>query len=565
MSSQNSEIKICQNCKTSFPIEPEDFEFYEKIKVPPPTFCPECRLQRRMLFRNDRTFYRRKCDLCNESIIATYRIDAVHPVYCVKCWWSDKWDPSSYGVDFDFTRGFFEQYQELLNKVPALAIMNDNGVSSIDCEYTYDWFYSKNCYMNVSGWHAENVLYSFHIEHNKDLMDCMHMRESELAYESLQSYKISKCVFCTYCSDSFNCYFGFDLRGCSDCLMCIGLRNKSYCIKNVQYSKQDYIKIVEKLNLSSFETLSKLKKEFEEFSLSYPHKYAYILNSVNSTGDFIINSKNAKNCFMVINGENLKFMFGSDTGKDTYDCDMTGKPELCYNSMVADESKNTKYTVFCFKANGVDYSMYCPNSEWSFGCVGFKKASYTIFNKKYTKEEYNILREKIIAHMKQTGEYGEFFPKELSPYGYNESSAQELFPLGKTEAIKLGYTWVDENDRNYQIDLQPALLPDTIENVWDEIIDQIIGCEHSGSCNHKCTTAFKITSNELSLYQKLNLPIPHFCPNCRHYERLARRNPLKLWHRTCMNDGCSNEFETSYAPERPERVFCEECYNKEIY
>src|SRR3989344_554759 len=48
----NSEIKQCQNCKKSFTIEPEDFAFYEKMKVPAPTWCPECRLQRRLSFLN---------------------------------------------------------------------------------------------------------------------------------------------------------------------------------------------------------------------------------------------------------------------------------------------------------------------------------------------------------------------------------------------------------------------------------------------------------------------------------------------------------------------------------
>ena len=42
----NSEIRQCQNCKQDFTIEPDDFGFYEKIKVPPPTFCPLCRAQR---------------------------------------------------------------------------------------------------------------------------------------------------------------------------------------------------------------------------------------------------------------------------------------------------------------------------------------------------------------------------------------------------------------------------------------------------------------------------------------------------------------------------------------
>ena len=71
----------------------------------------------------------------------------------------------------------------------------------------------------------------------------------------------------------------------------------------------------------------------------------------------------------------------------------------------------------------------------------------------------------------------------------------------------------------------------------------------------------------------MNLPLPRLCPNCRHYTRLKQRNPLKLWHRTCMCDNenhghkgkCQAEFETSYSPERPEIVYCEGCFNREIY
>jgi len=32
-----SETRICQNCQQEFIVEPEDFLFYEKMKVPPPT------------------------------------------------------------------------------------------------------------------------------------------------------------------------------------------------------------------------------------------------------------------------------------------------------------------------------------------------------------------------------------------------------------------------------------------------------------------------------------------------------------------------------------------------
>jgi len=98
----NSETRTCQNCHNPFTIEPEDFQFYEKIKVPPPTFCPSCRFQRRLSFLNVFSLYQRPCDLCKKDFVAMYAADSLYTVYCPKCWWSDGWDPYKYGRDYDF-------------------------------------------------------------------------------------------------------------------------------------------------------------------------------------------------------------------------------------------------------------------------------------------------------------------------------------------------------------------------------------------------------------------------------------------------------------------------------
>jgi hypothetical protein len=50
-------------------------------------------------------------------------------------------------------------------------------------------------------------------------------------------------------------------------------------------------------------------------------------------------------------------------------------------------------------------------------------------NKQYTKEEYEKLLPKIIAHMKKTGEWGEFFPISISPFNYEETPAMDYYPL----------------------------------------------------------------------------------------------------------------------------------------
>src|SRR3989344_8834739 len=117
-----SETRQCQNCRQSFVIEPDDFGFYEKIEVPPPTRCPECRYQRRLANRNEWSFYKRTCSLCGKENISIYNPEYPGLVYCQTCWWSDKWDRYAYGREFDFSRPFFEQFQELRLKVPHIAM-----------------------------------------------------------------------------------------------------------------------------------------------------------------------------------------------------------------------------------------------------------------------------------------------------------------------------------------------------------------------------------------------------------------------------------------------------------
>ncbi|MBI4094622.1 MAG: hypothetical protein HY435_00295 [Candidatus Liptonbacteria bacterium] len=225
--------------------------------------------------------------------------------------------------------------------------------------------------------------------------------------------------------------------------------------------------------------------------------------------------------------------------------------------------------------------------------MGLRSKHYCILNKQYTKEEYEALLPKVTAQMNavpfvdkkgRTYKYGEFFPIELSPFAYNETIAQEYFPLTKNEAREGQYNWKEPEGRNYQVTKMSKDLPDTIQAVGESILKEVIGCDHGGSCNEQCTTAFRIVPEELNFYKNLNLPLPRLCPNCRHYSRVRQRTPMKLWHRSCMCNGiksesnvyqntivhfhkeghCPNEFETSYAPDRKEIVYCEQCYNAEV-
>jgi hypothetical protein len=219
------------------------------------------------------------------------------------------------------------------------------------------------------------------------------------------------------------------------------------------------------------------------------------------------------------------------------------------------------------KNQEVNYVENCHSSKHLFGCSAIKHGQYCILNKEYSKDEYFKLRDKLIDHMKKTGEYGEFFPSAMSNFGYNETMAQEYFPLSKEEALAKGFKWWDKLQKTTNKEtLKPEQVPDSIYDVSDDILNEVLVCI-------ECGRNYKIVHNELNFYKKHSIPIPSQCFFCRNSARLKFENPFKLWHRTCMcdkkhmhhNGKCEIEFETSYAPDRPEIVYCEKCYQQEVY
>lgn len=580
------ETRSCQNCKKDFIIEPDDFGFYEKMKVPAPTFCPECRLIRRLAWRNERGLHSRECGLCGKKIVSIYNKDFQNVVYCDRCWWSDKWEALDYGVDYDFSKPFLQQLFELFRRVPApnLFAFGTTMINSPYCNMANDM---KNCYLTHDGTFAENVSYSSGVFDVKDTQDVMRIRKCELCYECVTCLNCYQTFFSKDCTDCVNVYFSEGLRGCNNCFGCVNLSNKNYHIFNEPYTKQEYEAKLKSFGLYSYKNITSLKEKISDFWRKFPKKYYWGMQNLNVTGDYILHSKNAKMCFWAANVEDSKFCSFVSNGpiKTTYDFTHYGDNiELVYECLQAgDGLYNCKFGWGNWQhTKNADYSITVPGSSDIFGCIGLKKKKYCILNKQYTKEEYEELIPKITKHMndipyidKKGNEYryGEFFPIELSPFGYNETTAQDFFYIDEKEALVNGYNWTSREKRNYGITKNHKDLPDSIIDVPDSILNEVIGCEHKGECKENCMAAFKILPEDLKFYRRIGMPLPRLCPNCRHYRRLRLRNLLKLWHRSCMCDKkhthhegrCEAEFETSYAPDRPEIVYCEKCYQQEVY
>ena len=144
----------CSQCPASFTIDQRDLDFYDKvspeiggkkISIPPPTLCPDCRLQRRLAWRNERTFYFRTCDATKKTILSVYAQDLPFKIFHHEAWFGDGWNALDYGRTYDFSRSFLEQFRALMQDVPLLAL---NIMGNQNCEYVNQCGWSKKI-MNV--------------------------------------------------------------------------------------------------------------------------------------------------------------------------------------------------------------------------------------------------------------------------------------------------------------------------------------------------------------------------------------------------------------------------------
>ncbi len=550
-----SETKTCQACERRFIIEPEDFDFYKKIDVPAPLKCPLCRQQQRMLFRNFKTLYKRPSSKSGKQMISMYSPRAPFPVWTHDEWWTDDWDPKGFGRDFDFSRPFFDQFQELLSSVPRFGIMN---TKSEGCEYSNFVWGAKNCYLIFGCVEDDTCAYGHVVWESKESFDNLYLHKSEYCYETIDCLGSSRLLYSQECESCSNSIGLFDCRSCVSCIGCVGLVQKSYYIFNENVGKDGYERFLAEHPLSDPNTIQLILNRREELRRKLPQRHFFGSHNIDVSGNHIYNAKNLHYCFDVKGGENSKFIFTSRRAVDSYDIGFSPDVELGYSSLTTMKAARVFFSHLIFESNDIQYSDTCFSSKNLFGCVGMRKAEYCILNKQYSKGEYEAMVPKMIAHMKKTGEWGQFFPIALSPFGYNEAIANEYMPLSKEEALKQGFKWSDEPPSAVGKEtISHNALPRKPEAYSDELLKHVLKCS-------QCGRNYRLISSELGFYKRMNISIPPECFNCRHQRRMALRNPRTLWSGTCAR--CGAAFQTSYSPEKQEefKIYCESCYAKEM-
>ncbi len=521
-------VKVCR-CWAHFDITDKDLEFYDKIspvfgwtkyQIPSPTLCPDCRLQRRLAFRNERNLYRRNCDATGKEIISIYSPDKPCKVYNQKDWWSDKWDPKSFGSDFDFSRPFFDQFKDLLDAIPYCQLTTEYTLQE-NCDYTNSAWPWKNCYMSFEFARCENIMYCKNVWDSNDCLDCSYSSNISNCYACIDSnncYECGKLLQCDDCSFSDSLY---NCKNCQYCFNCEWLENKKFHINNEDYHDlQNYQKALKEVKPKNLK-------------IHYLPNWKFFWNE---SVDDAFNITNSKNCSHVRDWwdlEDCKFCTSVFRAKNCHDFFSWG--ENVTNSYELEEVwRNVDRSAFLWLCwwdiSNCYYSFYCLWSSDFFWCVGLRNSKYCILNKQYTKEEYESLVPRIIEHMKKTWEWWEFFPASISPFGYNETVAMEYYPMDGRDALqcvstdgKAIFKWSSYEPTFPKVEkvIPASKLPNDIKEIPDDILNWAIECEITKK-------PFRIIKQELEFYRKHNLPLPKCHPDQRHLERLEMRNSKNI-------------------------------------
>lgn len=543
--------KTCAISGESFFIDDTDLDYYQKLKVPSPTLSPDERTRRRWGWRG-KDFYIRNCDCCGASAMSWFspRLSGIK-VYCEDCFRKDSFDARIYSREYDFSRRFFDQYRDLYLLVPKHA---SNAMQNENCRFIISSHQNKDCYMSDETDFSRDCYFGYTVQRSKNIVEGLYVHDSEIG---MGLVKAEKCYNVFFSQNVFNCTdsaFLLNCRGCQRCLYCCNLRRGEYQIFNKQVSKEDFERAWRSIFTGKRQDLEKAQNVFASFVEGQPFPATIMINTEDSTGHYSTNSKDVRDCYFVDNCRDCRYCTDLHFSKDCYDVNVYEGELLYEGAQLGPKGYNNLFCYGVWYSSDVSYCTDCYYIKNCFGCAGLKKEEYCILNKPYRKEHYLELREKIIEQMQRAGEWGEFFPLDLSPQPYNHSMAHRFFPLNEEQAIARGLSWLNEEET--EVGEVKREFPDDIADLTEEQLKKVFICSKSGK-------RFRFTPQEVEFYRQRSLPLPTMCPQNRIESLWQRLGERKLHSRLCGR--CGKRTHTNYPSEFAGTVYCNECYTNFAY
>lgn len=371
------EEKSCRSCGISFVVTDRDMEFYDKVSpvfagrkesIPTPTLCPECRQRRRLVWRNERRFYRRTSDATGKPILSIYRPDAVMPVYELSEWQKREFDIRELAPDL--SGSVFSQIRCLQSSMPRPHL---HAVENENCEYVNQSRSSKDCYLAFLTDHSRDCLYTQGVLRGEDMVDVHISVDSRRCYECNHVDRCSDLYFSSFCVDCRDSWFISDCRGCHHCFGSAGLVDASYVFRGERLSPDEYerrIAGLDRRDLYGF--IDTERHMLDDAVRSIPHPQLRGHANEDCTGDFVSESRNSHACYTCERVEDCKYCDNLRDVRTSYDWDYVGYGgELSYECLGT--GTGIYRALFCAhiwgNARNIYYCDLCMNVEDCFACV----------------------------------------------------------------------------------------------------------------------------------------------------------------------------------------------------
>ncbi len=344
-------------------------------------------------------------------------------------------------IEYNFEKDFFGNFSFILSNTPIASIFHYKD--NLNSDYTDIAVDSKNAYLSSCVvLYSQNVCYSFMVRGECIyIFNSLYVSEnSENVYFSRWVIKSYKIFYSSYITNSNNIWFSSNLIWCSECISCSNLINQKYCINNKKLSKQNYLKEKDKILknkrdfLNKYINTDKIWKNYWSENISWN----YVINSENvENGNYVSWTQDAKN---------IMFIWAKSLNKNFYDVFIAWWSWRYDNYWV----QNTwgSDLVFCsaciWYSMNIFYSYFLDGCSYCIWCVWLKNKSYCILNKQYSKEEWEIMADKIFNQMNIDWILWDFFPWDLNPFYFNDTVAWLIWWFLKEEVEKEGYMWRKE-------------------------------------------------------------------------------------------------------------------------
>ena len=420
-----------------------------------------------------------------------------------------------YGIDYDENTSFFKQFSKLYRTIPQPRILHYRENHNADFANYSLW--SKNIYLSFTVINnCENVVYSFSIKNNStNILNSMMVRDnSENIYMSVGITQSFSILYSKFIHNSSYIRFSTNLIWCNNCMFCNDLENQSYCIRNQQYTKEQYT--IEK---------NKILQQKEHFQKRFDalDQYGSNQTSTNCQGNYILQSNDVTNWYCVYqieHGRNCLLVWWEELWEHTFDCAITTPPhDHLYGVLWSWTNLFHTYNSFNVSTGeNIYYSTALQDCSYCFWCIWLRNKQYCILNQQYTKEEWYATINSIFLSMEKEGTFGKFFPSSLNPYYFNDTIASLIEDFTREEAETAWYLRRDEEiavdipDRMEVVELadldQYEEMKDGVRTIDPAILKKVIRDEAGN--------VYRVIKMEYDFLMKYGLPLPR-----RHWlERL---------------------------------------------